>query len=307
MSPARRRTRRSGGYHPHAFVPPRNLMSHGEEHQGTMSLRTYQRRVLGVLALSLLASLGVASLRQGAVGTEERPGSTAAVQVGAQRAPQAFPRGIVVVGDSITARYDDEPGSPTQGWWSFVGRHFDTPVRTYAQSGSGYQRPGLHCTGETFVHRPAAFEGVAPSVFIVEGGRNDWSSCRQGRLVVSSDAVVQQAVTRYFRMLHRNLPDSTRIVVLGPPWGPRDPWQQRRITSIVHAAALREGLEYVSTAGTLDRPGRTIDGVHPTLSGSMALGDVVVRALEGPGTLDGGQAPAGADPATEARTASAGR
>lgn len=226
---------------------------------------THGRRALAAVVLGLLVSLGLTAVLQGAVGTEPGTGP--------------FPRGIVVVGDSITARYDDDPGSPEQGWWSMVGRHYDADVRTFAQSGSGYQRPGLRCGGNRFGDRLEAFDGPAPSVFIVEGGRNDWASCRQGDFVVSTDAAVQRAVDGYFTLLQRRLPRSTRIVVLGPPWGPLDPWQQRRITSIVHTAAKRHGLEYVSTTGTLDRPGRTVDGVHPTLAGSTALGDVVIAAL----------------------------
>lgn len=233
-----------------------------------MARRRHGRRVVVALLASLVVSLGVAGWRQGAVGTEASSGP--------------YRHGIVVVGDSITARYDDDPGSERQGWWSFLGRHYDAPVRTYAQSGSGYQRPGRLCTGDTFRHRTAAFDGPAPSVFIVEGGRNDWATCHQGRFVVSSDAAVERAVTQYLTMLRQRLPRTTRIVVLGPPWGPRDPWQQRRITSIVHTAAQRQGLEYVSTRGTLDRPGRTLDGVHPTLAGSRALGDVVIAALARP-------------------------
>lgn len=230
-----------------------------------MARHGHGTRVLVTVALALLISLGVTAGRQGAIGTEPGTGP--------------FPQGIVVVGDSITARYDDDPGSPEQGWWSFVGRHYEADVRTFAQSGSGYQRPGQRCGGNRFIDRPEAFEGPAPSVFIVEGGRNDWASCRQGGLVESTDAAVQQAVNRYFDVVKRNLPRTTRIVVLAPPWGPLDPWQQRRITSIVHTAAKRHGLEYVATKGTLDRPGRTVDGVHPTLEGSKALGDVVIAAL----------------------------
>ena len=227
-------------------------------------MTTHYRRVVAAVVLSVLASLVVTAVRDGATGTE---------------ADAVFPDGIVVVGDSITARYDDDPGSPQQGWWSIVGRHFASDVRTYAQSGSGYQRPGLRCGGERFADRLAAFEGPAPSLFIVEGGRNDWASCREGSFVRSSDAAVQSAVEGYFRLLDERLPSSTRVVVLGPPWGPRDPWEMRRITSIVRTAAERHGLEYVSTRGTLDAPGRTVDGVHPNLAGSRALGETVVAAL----------------------------
>lgn len=260
-----------------------------------MARSTHRSRSLAVLVVTLLVSLGGAALWQGAVGTESQgigeaagpwnvEGSAVAGAAGAGASASGaspFPRGIVVVGDSITARYDDHPGSPVQGWWSMVGRHFGSQVRTYAQSGSGYQRPGLRCGGNRFIDRPEAFSGPAPSVFIVEGGRNDWATCHEGRFVESTDAAVARAVDRYLGVLRRQLPRSTRIVVLGPPWGPLDPWQQRRITSIVHTAATRHGLEYVPTGGTLDRPGRTVDGVHPTLAGSRALAGVVIAALEG--------------------------
>lgn len=232
-----------------------------------MSITTTPRRVGAALVAAAVLGAGVV-LSGVALG-------------GAHAGDGPFPDGIVVVGDSITARYDDSPGSETQGWWSIVGRHFDAEVTTYAQSGSGYQRPGLRCTGNRFVDRDHAFDDP-PSVFIVQGGRNDWASCHDGRHVVSTDAAVRDGVVEYLRTARERLPASTRIVVLGPPWGPLDPWQQRRVTSIVHTAAEREGLEYVSTTGSLEPGGRTSDGVHPTRSGSRALGAVVVDALSRP-------------------------
>src|SRR3954462_6035434 len=63
------------------------------------------------LVLAVLAALLIAPFIawQGATGDERVPVSRLA------------PHGIVVVGDSITARYDDKPGSPDQGWWSITG------------------------------------------------------------------------------------------------------------------------------------------------------------------------------------------
>lgn len=191
-----------------------------------------------------------------------------------------FQQGIVVVGDSITARYNDDPGDPDQGWWSMVGRHFGTRVTTHAQSGSGFLRPGLECSGNRFVDRPEAFRDAAPALFIVEGGRNDWASCLEGRHVRSTDRDLAQAVDRYLDLLQARLPRSTRIVVLGPPWGPIDQLGRQRVTRIVYAATKAHGLQYVSTLGTLDRRGRTIDGVHPNRAGSTALAGRVIAALE---------------------------
>ncbi len=191
-----------------------------------------------------------------------------------------FKAGIVVVGDSITAEYNDQEGDELEGWWSMVGRHFGAHVTTHAQSGSGYLRQGLACTGDRFIDRPEAFRGTAPSLFIVEGGRNDWASCIEGRHVAAPDADIARAVNHYLDVLQANLPRSTRIVVLGPAWGPLDQLGRRRLTAIVHAAAKAHGAQYVSTMGTIDRRERVLDGIHPNRAGSRALADRVIAALE---------------------------
>lgn len=191
-----------------------------------------------------------------------------------------FQHGIVVVGDSITAEYNDEPGHPREAWWSMVGRHFGAHVTTHAQSGSGYLRQGLSCNGDRFIDRPEAFRDTAPSLFIVEGGRNDWASCIEGRHVEAPDADIARAVNRYFDVIQANLPPSTRIVVLGPPWGTLDQLARQRLTAIVFEAAKAHDLQYVSTMGTLDRRERVLDGVHPNRAGSRALADRVIAALE---------------------------
>ena len=191
-----------------------------------------------------------------------------------------FKAGIVVVGDSITAEYNDDEGDELQGWWSMVGRHFGAHVTTHAQSGSGYLRQGEACTGDRFIDRPEAFHDTAPSLFIVEGGRNDWASCIEGQHVAATDAAITEAVNHYLDVLQANLPRSTRIVVLGPPWGPLDQLGRKRLTAIVHAAAASHGVQFISTVGTIDRRERVSDGVHPNRAGSRALADRVIAALE---------------------------
>jgi len=191
-----------------------------------------------------------------------------------------FQQGIVVVGDSITAEYNDDEGDPLEAWWSMVGRHFGAHVTTHAQTGSGYLRQGLACRGDRFIDRPEAFRDTAPSLFIVEGGRNDWASCIGGQHVAAPDAEIARAVNHYLDALQANLPSSTRIVVLGPPWGPLDQLGRHRLTKIVHAAAKAHDVQYVSTMGTLDRRERVLDGVHPNRAGSRALADRVIAALE---------------------------
>jgi lysophospholipase L1-like esterase len=188
------------------------------------------------------------------------------------------PRGIVVVGDSITARYNDQPGDAMQGWWSIVGRHYEAKVTTYAQSGSGFLRPGMLCTGNRFIDRQRAFTAEPPSLFIVEGGRNDWAECEDGRFVTAHDDAIEHAVDTYFGTLRTFLPRSTRIIVMGPPWGPADPVNGERITAIIESAANRYGFEFIPTTGALTQD-RVVDGVHPNRDGSVAIADRVMRAL----------------------------
>lgn len=228
--------------------------------------RTATRRSV-VIAFVLALVVGPFVAWQGAQGDQTREVSALA------------PHGIVVVGDSITARYDDEPGDARQGWWSVTARHFRADVRTYGQSGSGYLRPGLLCTGNRFIDRSPAFTGKAPSLFIVEGGRNDWARCVDGVFVPSTDAEVRHAVDTYLDVLQTYLPRSTRIIVLGPPWGPLDRPNGRRITAIVRAEAHAHGIEFISTAGALT-PDRVLDGIHPNRDGSLAIARRVIRALE---------------------------
>jgi lysophospholipase L1-like esterase len=203
---------------------------------------------------------------QGAQGGEKHALSTLA------------PRGIVVVGDSISARYDDQVGGQQQAWWSITGRRFNANVRTYAQSGSGYLRPGLLCTGDRFIDRTPAYAGDAPSILIVEGGRNDWARCVDGSFVQSTDAEVRHAVDTYLDVLQRWLPRSTRVIVLGPP-GPFDRANGRRVTAIVQAEAKAHGMQFISTTGALTAS-RVIDGVHPNRAGSVAIARKVIAALD---------------------------
>lgn len=221
-----------------------------------------RRRAGVVVSAALTLALGPFFVLQGAEG-----GTVADIA----------PQGIVVVGDSITARYDDEAGGARQGWWSMVGRYFGTDVDRYAESGSGYLRKGGLCDGTTFGQRPDALTGDAPSILILEGGRNDWAVCRSDRVTIASNAEISRAVNRYMTRVERALPN-TRVVVLGPPWGPLQPLEGLRITSIVQQAAERHGFEFVDTTGTLT-PDHVVDGIHPNRAGSTAIAKRVIAAL----------------------------
>ena len=162
-------------------------------------IRTTHARMTAVLGAAVLLVLGPFFLSQGAEGGI---------------VSEVAPDGIVVVGDSITARYDDVPGSERQGWWSMVARHVDAPVETYAQSGSGYLRRGGLCNGTTFDQREKALEG-SPSILIIEGGRNDWAVCRDDRVAVASNARDRRCRGRLLR------PGGRRAARVDPSAGAR--------------------------------------------------------------------------------------
>lgn len=226
--------------------------------------RWERRRIAAVCAAALVVALVPFAVWQGADG-----GPTLQTRSGSD---------IVVVGDSITARYVDRVGDEEQGWWSMVGHRLERPVDTYAQSGSGYLRHGAHCTGTTFAERTGALDRPPPAVFIIEGGRNDWATCRGTTIVPASNAAIASAVDAYLDLVARALPDSTRVVVLGPPWGPLQPIEEAVVTPIVRQSALAHGFEFVDTTGTLPAE-NVLDGVHPNRAGNEAIARRVLAAL----------------------------
>lgn len=185
---------------------------------------------------------------------------------------------VAVLGDSITARYNNESGSQSQGWWSFVAKRYGIKPEIFAQSGSGFQRPGNRCDGTTFGDRIDELVAASPSIVFVEGGRNDWAHCRNHRLVLATDAQIVAGVDSVLGRLRSDLPFTTRFFVLGPPWGPRDMAQQDRVTEIIRASTVAHGMTFIGTTGVF-KGDRVVDGIHPNRAGSIALGQTVIKAV----------------------------
>ncbi|GAA1737937.1 SGNH/GDSL hydrolase family protein [Aeromicrobium alkaliterrae] len=184
---------------------------------------------------------------------------------------------MLVIGDSISASYVDEPGSPKQAWWSFVARELGYETTVLAEAGSGYQRPGSQCRGTTFPQRPGVFEQPPPSLILVEGGRNDWARCDGTDLVPVPSEEVLAAADAFLERLTTTYPDA-RVVVLAPPWGPLQQQYVDDVTAAIETAADRNGCEFLPMDGVLPED-RTPDGVHPDLDGSRAIAEVVLTAL----------------------------
>lgn len=177
---------------------------------------------------------------------------------------------VAVIGDSITARYNNNSGNSRQGWWSLVGNHYDAHVTTYAQSGSGFVRSGLACTGNRFIDRLPRIAGHPVNVVIVEGGRNDWVRCKGDSFLFTTDAQVRTGVDLFLSRLRATVGPQTRIIVMGPPWGPANQTEQSRITGIVEASARAHNVKFIDMQGVLNAD-RVLDGVHPNRTGSVAI------------------------------------
>ncbi|WP_229055121.1 SGNH/GDSL hydrolase family protein [Aeromicrobium sp. Leaf350] len=199
---------------------------------------------------------------------------------GGDRATAGATPTMLVIGDSISANYLDEPGSPLQAWWSLVADELGYEPTVLAEAGSGYQRPGAGCRGSSFPNRPGVFAQPPPTVIVVEGGRNDWARCDGLDLVPVPSGDVLVAADTFLRTLTETYPDA-RIVVLAPPWGPLQQQYVDRVTEAVETAAERNGCEFVRMDGVLTA-GRTPDGVHPDVNGSRAIAEKVLTALQQP-------------------------
>ena len=200
------------------------------------------------------------------------------VEPGSDRARAGNQRSMVVVGDSISASYNDEPGSPLQAWWSLVARELGYTPTVLAEAGSGYQRPGAGCTGTAFGDRPGVFDQPSPDLVVVEGGRNDWARCDGTELVEVDPKAVLAAADDFLGRLTRAYPDA-RVVVLAPPWGPLHQQYVDGVTDAIETAARRHGCEFVRMDGVLPAA-RTPDGAHPDLRGSRAIAETVLLALD---------------------------
>jgi len=185
---------------------------------------------------------------------------------------------MLVIGDSISASYTDQPGSTLQAWWSFVRHEIGHVPTVLAEPGSGYQRPGAGCRGTTFQQRPAVFDQPPPDLVIVEGGRNDWARCDGASLEPVPASTVLAAADEFLGRLVAAYPDA-RIVVLAPPWGPLQQRYADDVTAAIETAADRHDLQFVPMDGVLTEQ-RTPDGVHPDLDGSRAIAERVLEALE---------------------------
>ena len=197
--------------------------------------------------------------------------------------PAPAPTGprIIVVGDSITSWFRDEPGSVSDGWWAMLGRELSASVRTLAEAGSGMNVRGNKCLGTTFGQRLQALTKV--DYVIVQGGRNDMYACTSTNTKKTlTPAQQKKGIAAYLNRLGARV-DALGIprshVLLVSPWGKADRKRGYRIQGYMRLFANRnhEGFTYVETR-TL--PARlTLDNKHPNRDGAAYLAETMRRAI----------------------------
>lgn len=212
----------------------------------------------------------------------------ASVLLASPSAAKGKQRTMVVIGDSITWRYNNVHGSASRGWWSYLGSKLHLKVVRHAERGSGYGRRGKKsdgsnsCKGTTFAARltkkKVRRDIKAARVVILAGGVNDYRRCRwdptekRWRLAPSNPATIERQITLTMTRLAALRRRPTSVFVTAP-WGSGKgvAADKEWITQLIEAEAKRHGFRYVDTAhGTLNGK-RTNDGVHPNAAGNLRL------------------------------------
>lgn len=187
---------------------------------------------------------------------------------------------VLVVGDSISSWYSNDPGSPSQAWWSLLARGLGaSSVKVSAEGGSGLSMTGNSCQGTSFRSRLRFVR--AADILIVQGGRNDYKRCTvTDRTILATPAQTQAGIQAYVSAL------KTRVTQLGmrpdqvwfvSPWGTRDRAIGYQIQAYIRTAATGAGFHYVETPVLSTR--LTSDGTHPSRAGSTLISSVMRTAL----------------------------
>lgn len=220
-------------------------------------------------------------------------GASLLAPTAAQAAPRTKPT-IVVIGDSITASYNDVKGHEKRGWWSRLGAKTQLKpvlIRRTAENGSGFGKKGAKCRGTSFgerLKRADVRKAVAEAtIVVIAGSINDARRCK-----TADDSATWRETDAHFAELRRDtlatLQEVKRIrtgqarrarVFVTVPYGPKDTYAPARnkVVNTIKAAAKQRGFRYLSTSTVLTDKNTRIastgepDNAHPNDQGSLAL------------------------------------
>lgn len=201
---------------------------------------------------------------------------------------------FLVIGDSITARYNDGPWSANRGWWSFVGEGYKAKMVTNATAGTGilarggsrYCALGPKNTLTNFGYRTKrSLRTVKADAVIIAGGANDWHRCAPKNfvkkpLLTNSTTLIRQQMRKYLASLQVELKASalpTKQVIFLTPRGPAYKKQRDRAAKIWAQEVRRAGFTYIDV-GVIPKSG-TVDNTHPNLAGNRLIANRLIAKL----------------------------
>ena len=180
---------------------------------------------------------------------------------------------MVVIGDSITARYNAVPGDANEGWWSMLARKNGYDVVPLGESGSGVLRFGNGCAGTRYFERLPKALAQSPDMLIIEGGRNDFTKCVE---FGNTDAGVERVSADYIEKRWNIFLDNVKAqkaaktqVWVMTPWGTKFDSDRDVVYPIVKQATLDHGFGWVGLSPLPDD--RTVDGTHPNYEGNRYI------------------------------------
>ncbi len=210
---------------------------------------------------------------------------------------------LLVLGDSISGQYTDDPGDPMQGWWSMLGQRHGWETVVSAQAGGGLMKKGYGCYGTAVRERAASvIRRVRPTVIVVALGYNDIYVCKNGSGIKMSPTFRATAAAKAFQQIG----DTAEAVgmrrsevVVTVPWGTLRGSDRSSVVLDYRKGALAAGLSFVNVPRFT--AAQTRDLTHPNRIGSQLLADLVGRLV----MLRLDSRPAAAEPAARQTTPAA--
>jgi lysophospholipase L1-like esterase len=192
---------------------------------------------------------------------------------GADAAPDPRPGTVLVLGDSITQQYTDDPGDPQQGWWSILAAQRNLTPITSAQGGGAIIKKGFGCIGTSIRERYiGAIRRTRPDEIWIASGKNETTVCINGSIVPVASAFRTQALATFFASLGE-LADEMGIprdrVYVTTPWGTNNLDLRHDVVVDMAEGARAAGLTFINTPRLGDD--KTRDGTHPNLAGSQYI------------------------------------
>lgn len=203
---------------------------------------------------------------------------------------------LVVLGDSISAYYNNKSGSQNRAWWSYLASKTQLKPVVLAEGGSGFTRRGRvtryekGCQGTTLHERLQKSKNRAQikkaKVVVIMAGVNDPRKCAypdtKSRAEYTLAPTTKEEVSKAVRVTMREIKrirgaKRMKSVYVTVPWGEHRPEDKGWVTSAVKAGAKKYRAQYVNTSSALTSPQRRKDHTHPNRAGSKALYNVFVK------------------------------